>query len=475
MKHEARTSSDDAVLTFKIAEECFGLAADEVAEIIRPREITRVPLAHVNLLGVVNHRGTVLPVISLARLLGHDTIEQQQTSRVVVVDKGALLGLLVDEVFALTQESDAKRIDLDALLLQDFGRLRHVAASHTNRRRQVADLDKTGTSETKHETLALVAFPVAGQEYALPLESVVEVMALTADIAVVPHTDQVMAGVTAFHGGLLPLVSLRALLGLSTDDFDPRRARVIVTRVGASRVGLLADGANAILRVGDEVIDPVPSVLTRGAGEAQIDAICRLDGGRRLVSILSPTNLFDRATASRFLADAELGATQMPASTGHGEQFVVFALGDEQYGLPIAAVDEVVRRPDTLTRVPRAPAFVEGVMNLRGKVVPVIDQRLRFASAGVGGRRRRVVIITIDGLQAGFAVDSISEIISAMPQELTTAPELSADGVQVFDRVVRLERDRRMILLVDPKALLDRAERDLLVAIADATQPAAAS
>jgi purine-binding chemotaxis protein CheW len=361
------------------------------------------------------------------------------------------------------------------LLQQDFGRLRHHAASHNTERRQATVEGTAATAVGRHDTVALVAFPVAGQEYALPLDSVAEVMALTADIAVVPHTDQVMIGATAFHGGLLPLVSLRALLGLSTDDFDPRRARVIVTRVGGSRVGLLADGTNAILRVDDEVIDPVPPVLMRGAGEAQIEAICRLDGGRRLVSILSPTNLFDRATASRILADAEVGAAQMPASTGHGEQFVVFALGDEQYGLPIAAVDEVVRRPDTLTRVPRAPTFVEGVMNLRGKVVPVIDQRQRFASAGSGSRNRRVLIITIDGLQAGFTVDSISEIISVMPHELTPAPELSADGVRVFDRVVRLERDGRMILLVDPRALLDRAERDLLAVIADTAQSAAAT
>jgi purine-binding chemotaxis protein CheW len=474
MKQVAPTSIDNGILTFKIAGECFGLAVDEVAEIIRPRDITRVPLAHANLLGVVNLRGKVLPVISLAGLLGHDVLDQQRTSRVIVVDKGVPLGLLVDEVFALTQGSDAKRIDLDGLLLRDFGRLRHSASSHTTRH-QAAVQGTVGTPERRHNTVALVAFSVAGQEYALPLDSVAEVMALTADSAVVPHTDEVMIGVTAFHGGLLPLVSLRALLGLSTDDFDPRRARVIVTRVGASRVGLLADGTNAILRVDDEVIDPVPSVLTRGAGEAQIEAICRLDGGRRLVSILSPTNLFDRATASRILADAEAGAAQMPASTGHGEQFVVFALGDEQYGLPIAAVDEVVRRPDTLTRVPRAPAFVEGVMNLRGKVVPVIDQRQRFASAGSGSRNRRVLIVTIDGLQAGFTVDSISEIISAMPHELTPAPELSADGVRVFDRVVRLERDGRMILLVDPRALLDRAERDLLVVIADTAQAAAAT
>ena len=63
------------------------------------------------------------------------------------------------------------------------------------------------------------------------------------------------------------------------------------------------------------------------------------------------------------------------------EQFIIFRLGDQEYGLPIAAVDEIARPPDQITRLPKAPAFIDGVMNLRGSVVPIVDLRRRFELA----------------------------------------------------------------------------------------------
>ena len=63
------------------------------------------------------------------------------------------------------------------------------------------------------------------------------------------------------------------------------------------------------------------------------------------------------------------------------EQFVIFRLGDQEYGLPIAAVDEIARPPDHISRLPKAPAFIDGVMNLRGSVVPIVDLRRRFELA----------------------------------------------------------------------------------------------
>jgi purine-binding chemotaxis protein CheW len=154
------------------------------------------------------------------------------------------------------------------------------------------------------------------------------------------------------------------------------------------------------------------------------------------------------------------------------EQFVVIRLGDEFYGLPILSVDEVVRRPNALTRVPHAPAFVEGVMNLRGTIVPVIDQRQRFVIGGDKARTLRIVIVTIDGLRAGFVVDAVSEVLSIPTAEISITPELTADGAEIFDRVANIEREGRMILLIDPKALLNRAERDVLAAITARAAPA---
>jgi purine-binding chemotaxis protein CheW len=144
------------------------------------------------------------------------------------------------------------------------------------------------------------------------------------------------------------------------------------------------------------------------------------------------------------------------------EQFIVFQLGEESYGLPIGSVEEIVRSPDVLTRVPSAPPFVSGLMNLRGKALPVIDQRKRFSAQGTSDRGRgRIVVVTVGDLKAGFLVDAVSEVLTVPTNEVSSAPELTSDA-QVIDRVAMIERNGHMILLVDPKALLDRAERDVL-------------
>jgi purine-binding chemotaxis protein CheW len=161
-----------------------------------------------------------------------------------------------------------------------------------------------------------------------------------------------------------------------------------------------------------------------------------------------------------------MGMTDMRADGD--EQFIVFQLGGEEYGLPIGSVDEVVRVPETLTRLPKAPAFIDGVMNLRGRVVPVIDQRRRFDFEGRGERRReRVVVVTIDHLQAGFVVDGVSEVLRIPASQLRPTPEIGGDRSQVIDRIANIEIEGRMILLLDPRELLDRAEKDLLAAMSD--------
>ena len=113
--------------------------------------------------------------------------------------------------------------------------------------------------------------------------------------------------------------------------------------------------------------------------------------------------------------------------------------------------------------MPNAPEFVAGLINVRGKAVPVIDQRVRFdAGQSATAKRPRVIVVTIERLQAGFIVDSVSEILSVPGAAIGPAPQLPGNGMQVFDRVAARGDAGAMILLVDPRELLDKAERDLL-------------
>lgn len=93
------------------------------------------------------------------------------------------------------------------------------------------------------------------------------------------------------------------------------------------------------------------------------------------------------------------------------EQLVVFEVGDEVYGVDISRVQEIIRM-QAITQVPGAPPFVEGVINLRGKIIPVIDLHSRFGLPPVQtSKSSRIVVVDDDGRVLGMVVDGVSEVL----------------------------------------------------------------
>ena len=97
------------------------------------------------------------------------------------------------------------------------------------------------------------------------------------------------------------------------------------------------------------------------------------------------------------------------------EQLVVFDLANEVYGVDISRVQEIIRM-QAITRVPGAPPFVEGVINLRGKIIPVIDLHRRFGlQAAQPGKSSRIVVVETEGFVIGMIVDAVSEVLRVSP------------------------------------------------------------
>jgi purine-binding chemotaxis protein CheW len=115
--------------------------------------------------------------------------------------------------------------------------------------------------------------------------------------------------------------------------------------------------------------------------------------------------------------------------------------------------------PDVLTRVPKTPRFVEGVINLRGTVLPVIDQRARLGMDTLERNdRQRIMVYTLGGLRTGFIVDSVAEVLRIARQDIEPAPALSDEQGRLITRVAKLDRDRRLVMLIDPSQLLGARE-----------------
>ena len=459
----ARTPTQAAAqrLTFRVADRCFAVPAAAVREVVRPPRTTRVPHAPDSLIGLANLRGNVLPVVALATLIDR---EATTAGRVIVLERENPVGLLVDEVSGVVENGagEAEALDLDSLLAMAFSAHAATRPKALRSASQAVERDTVRADE-----VVLLAFALGRQEYALPIGQIDEVMTLPNDITLVPKSGAAALGTVARHGRLLPLLSLRSLLGLPSAETG-RTARVLIARIGAHTVGLVVDAVRSILRVAESEIDPVPVVLSRGGAEARIQAICRTDGGSRLVSILATENLLQADLTNRLLQGSNVEGMAMAdkASQVATEQFLIFRVGEQDFGMPIAAVREVASLPGKLTRIPRAPAFVEGLMSLRGQVIPVIDQGRRFDGDAVAAGRRRVIVTEVGGSEAGFLVDQVSEVRRIPTEALGAAPEFAGDRARLFVRVANLEDDGRMILIVEPRELLDSAERDLLAAMA---------
>jgi purine-binding chemotaxis protein CheW len=135
------------------------------------------------------------------------------------------------------------------------------------------------------------------------------------------------------------------------------------------------------------------------------------------------------------------------ATGGDQLQLVTFGLGSEEFAVDILAVQEI-NRMMSLTRVPQSPAEVEGVINLRGKIIPVIDLRKRFGMAATEkSEQSRIVVVEVHGRTIGFIVDRVSEVLRISSKIVEPAPSMVCSVDSDFIAGVGKLDDRLLILL----------------------------
>jgi len=497
------TSNVRQFVTFHVERETYAVPLAEVQEIIRLPEMVDVPLAPPALAGLANLRGSVLPVASLRRLFSLPDRSHDDATRVVVINRAGghgggqetTSGFVVDRMASvitaepgeiegadgLTASAEADLLSgvikrsAGMVMIIDLGRLLQRSGSGrgggTGRHIDgpvefgSATTARAGAEGEASDEIQLVSFELAGQEYALPIEHVQEIVQVPEAVSELPNAERHVIGVINLRDRLLPLVSLRTLFGLPAAPLGEQNRIVVVSRgEAAGSVGIVTDTVKEVLRVARAVVDPLPDLLSNGGTLREVESICRLNGGKRLVSILSAGRLFATAQLSGdgVVEEGTMQETRGGAEVARAdeeEQFVVFRLADEEYGVPIEAVHEIVRVPEQLTHVPRTPDFIEGVVNLRGAVLPVVDQRRRFQLPDAERNdRQRIMVFAIAGVRTGFIVDSVSEVLKIPRSAIVPAPDLAQDGDNAVERIANLAAAKRIILMVNVDRLLSRHE-----------------
>jgi len=482
-------------VTFLSGNEVFAVEMAPVQEIIRVPDIVRVPLSPPSLEGLANLRGKVLPIVSLRRALGFDERVCDDASRAVVIDIGQPMGFVVDRVSSVVGVDPSRMESVDGIsstinsdlltgLIKDvsghpmvmvlnFEKLieREFAEMAHNDGVQNALAGGHGagglvreTNDTSESELHLVSFDVAAQEYAIAIEDVQEIVQVPELIVQVPHAQPHVLGLMTLRNRLLPLVALRRMFGLGERDSNDQ-SRIVVVGVGEASIGIVVDSVNEVLRVPRADVEAMPALLARDADMADITDLCRLDRGNRLVSVISTANLFRHAAVRAALGSVvqqqgdSMQTRDAAVQVSEEEQLVVFRLGTEEFGVPVESVQEIVRVPESLTHVPQAPAAVEGVINLRGTVLPVVDLRRRLGLPSVQRNDgQRIMVFLIQGVRTGFIVDAVAEVLKVPRAAIEPAPRLSSEQSTLLARMANLEKQQRMLQLIEPDFLLQSGD-----------------
>lgn len=151
------------------------------------------------------------------------------------------------------------------------------------------------------------------------------------------------------------------------------------------------------------------------------------------------------------------------AALQEADEFLTFALGKEEYGVDILKVQEI-RSYEGVTRLPDAPDYIKGVINLRGTIVPVIDMRLKFRLENADYSALTVMIVlSVAGRVVGIVVDSVSDVVRLGGEQIRPVPELGATiDSQFLTGIGTL--DERMLILLDIERLMASAEMGLVTA-----------
>ena len=433
----ASTVDDQSItqlVAFKLGREEFAFRMDRVREILRVERPSEVPGTPKHVLGVLTVRGNILPVIDLRILLSLSTHESEVVAG--TADQGARFQAWLTAA-GETIRAGSGRIDAaGAETLRQW-----MASCNTS---SAALMEILGRMRTAHDRLSrgLAQTSVAAES-----------------AVATGHFEREVAAPARQVLNLLGEFQRNVKENIREDQ------RLIVVQTRGTLLALLVDKVREVLNMPKRQIDPAPPRLSE-SGNIELSGIAKLEGGKRLILLLDADHLISHAdlkelgeTASESTAnEAQKHQVGGESVTLGEQQFVTFRLGDGEYGVPIGQIQEI-DRSSKMTRVPRAADYMDGITNLRGEVIPVVNARKRFhLPQKETDERTRVIIMELGGIKTGLLVDSVREVLKLAKKDIAPPPSSLSTAIdqQFISGIGKLDGDKRMVVLLDVEKILRR-------------------
>ncbi|MDQ8200267.1 chemotaxis protein CheW [Pelagicoccus enzymogenes] len=425
----------EQIVTFQLGDEEFAFPMDKVREILRVERPNAVPDTPEHVMGVLTIRDKILPVIDLRVLLGQPPLTDGIVAEVETVREQCAQWLESTRMLVASQDVD--RVDEAALekaqrwvyhmnpasqtLIDTLAKIRNGLDNLTRDARKLAGLSQ----ESGDEKSPAAAF----------FESTVE-------------------------GSCKRVIDSLKEYILQVPEHVLEDQRLIVVDALGAQLALVVDKVREVMNVARDDIE-VSAGLNSDDG-AELSGIAKLDGGKRLILILESSKLLEERVAAKLTAvggdhsgkglnEREGNAENASNVRSDEQQYITFRLAGEEYAIPINQIQEIDRY-SKMTRTPKAPAYMEGVANLRGEVIPVINARTRFdLETRAPDDRTRVIIMDRDGKKTGLMVDSVNEVLNLAARDIAAPPATMSHSVdrEFISGIGKINSGKRMVVLLD--------------------------
>ena len=461
----------ETLLIFRIGEILLGLDSDRVQRVQRVPAMTEVPLGEGALKGIAVIDGRIVPVLDMGMLLELGEVDQHATdARLVVVQfDSENLGFLLDGI--------EQTVALDGMTLSPADKgLKGVTGVFELQGvpvqvvapEQLLDHPMVGEylpfsvpfplPQGKAETDAMeqglqdgqlfLHFVLGEEHFALSTDHVGELLRVPDHFTPLSGAPMPpVLGLSPLRGEMVTVLDLVNYLGFG--DFEPtEHGRLVVLTDGAQQLAVAVPRVNEVMAISNDAIQPVRTGETMQQGLPVSGVFRQADG--TIVSVLGETAL-KQLLSQYALTETQVQSQQtIQKDEAQMAELAVFRIGDEGYALDIEQVQEIIKY-QPITPIPEPPQYVEGIINLRGRVIPVINLPERLGFKFEPTEHSKIVVGLYEGNQVGLLVDDVEEILYVDASDYTC----SDDPDSLIYATVTLDDGKRVILWLRLKKVLE--------------------
>jgi len=438
-EEEKKYIEEIQLVTFLIAEEEYAFPIEIVKEILRVGNIIEVPETPEYILGILAVRDTLLPVVDLRKIFGFSDLAKdvnQELDKILKEHED-----FVKDLKNSIETGSPFRCELDHNKC-GFGLWMKKFITSSEKINQAIESMKKD-HQIFHELAKII------------LQKVKE------------HNKD--SALQLFENDIVPVFEklkeyFKNLKEAISEDIKEDQ-RILVLEIFNTPIGILVDRIKQVIRVPKDSIEKPPEILKTEKSD-NLKGIAKLEEGKRIIMLISEESLFDKKTIEELkeMVKKEEKLEKEVTTVTEEIQLVTFKLAEVDFAVPIEDVQEI-NRVESITSVPRAPYFVEGVMNLRGNVIPVIDLRKRFEMEfRPYDETTKVIIVKLQDKLVGFVVDSVSEVLRISKDSLETPPEIITENIDTrfIKAICKLEEKNKIILVIDILNVLSYEEKEKL-------------